>query len=902
MNLLDFTDRWVVPALVFLADWSMRWGVLLALLLLWLVLRPPRRASTRYLMTFVALASGVLLPVVPRWASIAIVRPSTPTSVAQREASQSATPIVPRVAGEADVTSTDGTVVALGTDRRNYARLLFDLARCPASRLPLTFILGSGFVPFLDRRTVATRIERLLEDDMKSTLSHSSAPRRIAVGILTIAVALCGGGIAVRSVEPQAAKSEGQSRREIKAEPAAATVRQIEGVILDPNGKPVAGAVVVAGLHTLEKPKPRVFKTDTQGRYHYRLPPGETYFYVMGPPSGLTRLPEEGSSITVTIPEGTDRYELPPIQPVAAVTLRGRLVDAVGSPTIGATVVGTCEGNTCQPFPGHERVTDARGEFKLPEGGYNTVAKGKPARLLIRLQDGIEQIAATLPSDDGLVTVKLAVQTGKPAGVEGPKDVGPDELAGVVVDAEGKPIEGVAVDAWTWYPGNETRTNSRGEFRLKKLDKVRKVEVVFHKPGYSPQLFVTQPTGTQGWVVVLGNKTYFEGTVTSPEGKPVAGALIRANQGPKTADGVVITEIWTEAKTDPEGRYRMYAQADVYDIQVRVPSVGVARLKDTTLGSDEAKQLDISLHPGAKFRAKVVDSLTGKPVVGVRLWHWQHKGIEGHSDNNGIVTIADMLPGPFAFSVAATGYARWWSDQSSTQWGRRQILPGSSGGPGWQRNFDRIDFELQPDMEMVTITLEQAVTITGEVRDPHGNAVAGATVAPALTGTGNSLTGDTRFSVVTDAKGRFEMTLPASGEREYNLVAHDGKYQQWRTWANGVQRPFTAKPGERRAVGLLLTRPARVRGRVVDRNGDPVAGREVRASAADRLENRYYDPTVKTAADGTFELKFVRPGEQFIQVAPFWLDARQGPGGSSQMVALEPDQTKEGLNLQVKGD
>jgi len=44
VNLLDFTDRWVVPGLAFLADWSVRWGILLAILLLWLVSRPPRRA------------------------------------------------------------------------------------------------------------------------------------------------------------------------------------------------------------------------------------------------------------------------------------------------------------------------------------------------------------------------------------------------------------------------------------------------------------------------------------------------------------------------------------------------------------------------------------------------------------------------------------------------------------------------------------------------------------------------------------------------------------------------------------------------------------------------------------------------------------------------------------------
>jgi hypothetical protein len=93
-----------------------------------------------------------------------------------------------------------------------------------------------------------------------------------------------------------------------------------------------------------------------------------------------------------------------------------------------------------------------------------------------------------------------------------------------------------------------------------------------------------------------------------------------------------------------------------------------------------------------------------------------------------------------------------------------------------------------------------------------------------------------------------------------------------------------------------------VRGRVIDAAGKPVAGREVRASAVDKLENHYYDPTVKMAADGTFDLKFIRAGEQYIQVAPFWLDAAQAPAGTSQTVMLAPGQTKEGVSLQAQRD
>lgn len=637
--------------------------------------------------------------------------------------------------------------------------------------------------------------------------------------------------------------------------------------------------------------------TDAQGHYHYRLPPGETYFYIMAAPEGLTRLAGEGSTRTVTIPEGTTRFRVPPIEVAPAVTVRGRIVDATGAPIAGATVVGTCEGGVCRPFPGTETTTDARGEFHLKPSLYNTIPAGSTARLLIRLKDGAEHEAAANPSGDGSVTIRLPLTAGRFPNVNAPRDVAPDELAGIVVDPQGRPIGGAEVNTWPWHPGHGARTDSRGVFHIRKLEKGSKVEVRVSKEGRTPQLFLTQPTGQPGWVIVLGNSTYFEGRVTGPDGKPVANARLRANSGPKRADGGIINEIWTEATTDDAGHYRMYAQADVYDIQVRVPGVGVARLPGTSLAPDEARHLDIALSRGVTFRAEVADSLTGEPVPGVRLWHWQHPGIEGRSGQDGTVEVPDMMPGPFRFMVEAPGYVRWWSAEASNEWSRYQI--DESRG-GWQRNFDMIDFEIKPDMKPATITVERGVTITGRVVDPSGKPVAGATVAPALTGTGNSITGDTRFSVETGADGRFTTVLPASGKRSYNLVAHDGKYCEWRTWANGVLPPIQTKPGETLAdVELALRRPATVRGRVLDSDGRPIAGREVRASSADRLENRCYDPTTTTQPDGTYELKFIRPGQQFIQVAPFWLDARQAPEWSSRTLNLRAGEAAEGVDFRA---
>ncbi len=151
---------------------------------------------------------------------------------------------------------------------------------------------------------------------------------------------------------------------------------------------------------------------------------------------------------------------------------------------------------------------------------------------------------------------------------------------------------------------------------------------------------------------------------------------------------------------------------------------------------------------------------------------WQNPSVAGTSDSQGIIRIPAMMPGPFNFGmIGEEGYARWWSDACNSEWTRFQ----KADRFGFQRNFDGLGFDMKPGMAAVTIRAFIAATIRGRVLDPDGKPVAGATVAPALTGSGNSLTGDTRFSVETDRNGAFTMRLPASGEIAYNPVAHDGK-------------------------------------------------------------------------------------------------------------------------------
>jgi protocatechuate 3,4-dioxygenase beta subunit len=444
--------------------------------------------------------------------------------------------------------------------------------------------------------------------------------------------------------------------------------------------------------------------------------------------------------------------------------------------------------------------------------------------------------------------------------------VGPEgEFSGRVIDRQGQPVVGVLVDAWDWCPGNETRTAADGTFRLTRLDPQERIEVRFIKEGFAPYTVIKQPLGALAQPLVLDTQTYWEGQVTGPDGQPVANAWIRANQGPQQADGVFIGSIWTETRSDARGHYKLLVQNDTYELQVTSPAGLVARLPEQVIAAQQRVELNLALKPGIVFRARVVDSETGKPVPGVTLDDWEHPTVKGITDAEGNLQIAGLIPGKFEFQVKATGYARWWSEECSDESDRRKIE-----NSGWQRNFDGLHYELAPNMAPVIITLEKAVRIRGRIVDPNGRPVAGATAGPALTGTGNSLTGDTRYSVETKPDGSFEMLLPASGERNYNLIAHDGGYREWRNWANGITEPFRTKPGQEiEGFELKLKKPATVRGRVVDAEGIPVALREVRAQAADFRENRYYDPTTRTDAEGRFEIKFIRSGKHRVQVAPY---------------------------------
>ncbi len=488
-----------------------------------------------------------------------------------------------------------------------------------------------------------------------------------------------------------------------------------------------------------------------------------------------------------------------------------------------------------------------------------------------------------------------------------PKDVLENELAGVIVDANGQPLAGANVDLFPAFTGHETTTDDQGMFRYK-FDRARKgdtVEVRFSKDGYSPIYRRKQSLGAADLRVILNSSTYLEGEVVDKNGNPVPNATVIAAHPYIWTGEYPSFDRETKTTTDAQGHYRLYLNPEIYTVSVISEHDGVERVSSIEVIKDKAQTLDLKLNDGVNFQARILDAESKEPIAGFTLYHRTNAVAHGVSNADGMIKILKALPGQEVFEVGSgtpamgRGYyscptdpfGNWWSPDAKKPWHRKSTTETG------------IMFELSPDMDPVTIFVRPAVIITGKVTDPDGNPVAQATVAPARTGTGNSLTGDTRYSVETKDDGTYVMYLPPSGNAEYNLLAHDGKYAQWRKFASGVTEPFRTKPGERLDdVDIRLHRPATVRGRVIAEDGRSLEGLQVRAHAVDKRGNRYYDPTTKTNEDGTFEVSHIRPGEHFIQLEPFWLNAGESPANRSVVVELTEGETKDGIELTLSDE
>ncbi|MFC1552774.1 carboxypeptidase regulatory-like domain-containing protein [Candidatus Latescibacterota bacterium] len=477
------------------------------------------------------------------------------------------------------------------------------------------------------------------------------------------------------------------------------------------------------------------------------------------------------------------------------------------------------------------------------------------------------------------------------------------ELAGIVIDEKGQPLEGVYVDAWPWpwesQPGQETYTDAYGRFKITNLESGHNVDFIFSKDGYSPKTLVRQEIGIGNVIVRMIDKTFLEGIVRAPDGTPVPDANILATYKKEAVRFAGKLEFWIKTRTKSDGSYRLYLEPNTYDIRVRVPGIGGARSRSEIVEPGDSGKLDFDLVKGVDFRAKVTDSLTNNPVENMRLSVWPYEDFSGTSDSDGIIEITDLFTGRFKFDVESDSHTRWWAEDAR----HGEQRETSYFFNNFQMNFYNLTFNIEAGMETTEIVAEKCVRIFGRVLDPDGNPVAGATVSTSLTGKNLPLGLTTHFSVETKEDGSYEMVVPASGKAECNLVAHDGKYGEWRKWSNGFTESFKTIPGQIiRGRDIKLTRPASVKGRVVYENGSPRGNHRVRVTPVDMRGNGVYDPQISTDKEGNFTLDFISPGENYIQPYPYnRLDLdNEKTEMIGEVVKFKPGDEIEGIELVVE--
>jgi protocatechuate 3,4-dioxygenase beta subunit len=250
-------------------------------------------------------------------------------------------------------------------------------------------------------------------------------------------------------------------------------------------------------------------------------------------------------------------------------------------------------------------------------------------------------------------------------------------IGGVVRDEQGKPIEGVLVHLSITMMNAEKsglclalwdhplQTDSEGRWRLDHIPQpvesmaIRLEHSDYVNVGYLQSLPVTEQQKIEDRTSIMVMKKGFpiEGTVTDPEGKPVADAWVALGDDRNGSD-------FPATHTDLAGHYKFSSLAAGGAV-VTVVSRGLAPAIRNLNVAAGMQPVDFRLEKGGTIRVQVVDH-NDRPLEGVSLWPdtWRgHRtlgsaGIAGKTDAEGRWSWAWAPKDTVEFSVRKDGYAR----------------------------------------------------------------------------------------------------------------------------------------------------------------------------------------------------------------------------------------------------
>ena len=546
----------------------------------------------------------------------------------------------------------------------------------------------------------------------------------------------------------------------------------LKGNVVDEDGQPIADAQVfssVAGarsmllLAAMAAGEPAA-ESDAEGKF----------VIADGTPGERVNLVVKRSGY---VQGQASNIELPPNEPIEIVlkpasSIEGRVLDADGVPVEGASVMASPEERRDRRFgmgqSATAATTDIEGRFQLSEvaPGLTLVQVTKPGFEVLSV-GGFE-----VPSDRPLHDVELRLTVAA-------------QLLGTLTDVQGEPVVGAIVMAMgpdgKFSPGGFAQTDGDGQFLFSSmplgaqtitasgegLNRVSKNVVI--KAGENRlDLQLTATVSVSGWVY-------------GPSGQPIQGAQVTLQPqdrrgfmpGQGGADSLVDGSFQIEGV--PAGKYRLEAHKE---------GLGSQRLSEPLeVAANPVAGLELRLGGGGRVVGRIL-GLEYEAMNRVQVSAYSRGGAEvTQPDFEGKFQVDNVPAGDLILSAELTGSSR----------SVRQTVTLEEGVP-----------EVVVDLEFVS-----GFQLTGEVTK-------GAEPEAGLSLNLTSVDGSYHGSTTTGSDGTFQFEDLKAGTYRLSVGGMGSQLRQ--------QREIEIDGDDHVRIDLEV---ARLSGRVLDREGQPLSGVQI---------------------------------------------------------------------------
>ncbi len=617
----------------------------------------------------------------------------------------------------------------------------------------------------------------------------------------------------------------------------------LRGQVVDPQARPLAGVLITAvpaaarGDRALDPSDPVAERTvsDAQGRFELRLlRPAQDY---------EVRARRNGSFPTARTATVGD-----PAEPPHRLTLvlapargaRGRVQDPEGRPVAGAEV-------TLRPAlrPGAPRALPLSGEAPAAEPEAPTVRSDETGAFTLTACPAAE-IELTVRRAGFAPALLPALRL--PAGA-GPADLGTIVLRpGVpltsrVVGPNGRPAGGAEVFALRdpvdvngvgrvlgkRKPAATAGTD--GRFTIQDLSPGTPIHLAVRAAGYlTARVRAVRPPLAAPLVIRLEPENLLAGRVVDGQGEPVAGARLELRWQailPEDPDIRLGDPVLQSARSEADGRFTLRGIPAGGSL-LGVSAQGFVAREGIEVDLPRpaaAGELRLELDRGALLQGRV-STTAGDPVPAV---HVALGGASASTDDDGL----------------------YWLEGAKL--GRQEVLFFHPSRGRIQKDFD-----IQPGVNMLDISLDPGVEVTGRAVDDRGRPLSGARI---------ELASWDRFELrrlqdVTGEDGRFRLAPVPPGRYRLSAAAEGFADTE-------LPQPVTVAAEPPPPLDIALSRGATVSGRILGLSPEDLAQVEVTAAADTGAE-----AAVWTDGRGRYEAGPLTPGDWTLS-AILWSGQRR---------------------------